>query len=383
MLLSRKEIVELTKVSYSNCISIFIPTHRAGKKVLQDEDKLYLKMQLKIIKNKLSHNGMHISTINKMLAPVQELIDNGSFWREQSDGLAIFVADGFFKKYCLPIHFKEFNYVSNSFYIKPLTPILVGDGEFYLLLLEFDNVKLYECTHHSFTEIIIDDLIPNKQERHGYNYQEKELQFRTQQGGSNQVMYHGQETTSGKKKNETNKYLKAINDGLKPLLNKKNIPLLIASQDYLFDIYKDINTYNTLHHQNIKINLNNSDIYETHELAWKEMASIFDQPRKDKIAEFLEAQGSGKTAIGITEILNAAFLGKIDTLFCLNDSDITGNYKEKNNTLIVTETQENNTTISLMNLAVTKTFLNDGTVYLLEKDEMPNANSKINALFRY
>lgn len=75
-----------------------------------------LKNQLKEVKNKLAKKGLHADVVNKMTAPVQELIDDSSFWREQSDGLAIFIADGFSKTYTLPIYFKEFNYISNSCY---------------------------------------------------------------------------------------------------------------------------------------------------------------------------------------------------------------------------------------------------------------------------
>lgn len=44
VLISKDEIVELHDVNQENCISIFIPTHRAGKKVLQQEDSLALKI---------------------------------------------------------------------------------------------------------------------------------------------------------------------------------------------------------------------------------------------------------------------------------------------------------------------------------------------------
>lgn len=61
----------------------------------------------------------------------------------------------------------------------------------------------------------------------------------------------------------------------------------------------------------------------------------------------------------------AAFNGKIDALFCENKADIFGNYKEENNTITVTLGEESDNTISLMNLAAIKTFLNGGDVYLL------------------
>lgn len=383
-LISKKKIAELHDVNHNSCISIFIPTHRAGKKVLDQEDTLVLKNQLKEVKNKLAKRGIQADNIEKMTAPVQQLIDNSSFWREQSDGLAIFIADGFFKSYSLPVHFKEFNHVSNSFYLKPLMPLFVGDGNFYLLMLERRNVKLYECTKYSFTEIMIDDLIPaSKRDRVGFDYEEKNLQFRTQQAGSGQAMFHGQEAATGKRKNEIKKYLRAINDGLAPIFSEENMPLLIAAQRPVFDIYKEVNSYSNLVDENLNVNFGDATIFEAHEMAWERIASVFEQKRKNKIALFLDREGTGKTAIGIDRIIPAAINGKVDTLFCENKSDIFGDFKDEDDTIIVTQREENDGTISLMNVAAIKTFLKGGEVYLLDREEMPNPNSRINALYRY
>ena len=383
-LLSKQEIVNLHEVNQKNCISIFIPTHRAGKKVLEQEDALVLKNELKDVKIKLSERGIQNDIITKMVRPVQDLIDDSSFWREQSDGLALFIADGFYEKHTLPIYFEAFNYVSDSFYLKPLMPLFVDDGNFYLIILELSNVKLYECTQHSFTEYIIDDLVPESiQDRVGFDFEEKNLQFRTQQAGIGQVMYHGQEAATGKSKNEIKKYFRAINDGLQTVFKEQNRPLLIASQEYLFDIYKGVNSYPNLMQENCKVDLTAASIFEIHESAWEMMVPIFDQKKKDKIALFLDAEGTGKTAIGIDKILPTAFSGKIDTLFCENRANIFGTFKEENEMVIATASEENNNTISLMNRAAIQTFLKGGSVYLLDKEEMPNPNSRINALFRY
>jgi len=382
-LVSKKEIAELHDINQEHCISIFIPTHRAGKKVFQEEDALSLKVQLQHVKKKLAKKGFYETDITTITAPVQQLIDDHLFWRQQSDGLAIFIAENYFQKYTLPIYFEAFNYIADTFYLKPLMPLFVDDGRFYLMTLELGKVQLYECSQHSITEIIIDDLIPeNLQDRVGYDYEEKNLQFRTQQAGKGQVMYHGQEA-KGKRKNEIKQYFRAINDGLKPILNDENIPFVLASQDYLFDIYNSVNTYSNFFDKNINSDFKATDILDIHELAWEMISPTFDQNRKDKIAQFLEAQGTGKTAIGIEKILQKAFKGQVDTLFCENLADIFGTYKIKNDTVIANETEENDTAISLMNLAAIKTFLNGGTVYLLDKNDMPNQHSKINALYRY
>lgn len=386
-LISKQNIEELHQVKQDNCISIFIPTHRAGKKVLQEEDPLVLKNELKKVKNKLSSKGLQDKEIDALLRPAQQLIDNSPFWREQSDGLAIFIADGFFEKYTLPVYFEEFNYVSTSFYLKPLMPIFVDDGDFYLMTLDLGNVKLYECTQHSYAEVVVDDLIPEqKQDRVGYDYEEKNLQFRTQQAGGGQAVFHGHEAATGKRKNEIKKYFRAINDGLSPIFKDDKKPLLIASQDYLFDIYNSVNSYPHLIESNIKVDLEAADLYEIHEAAWEKTAPIFDQKRKDKIALYNSEQGTGKTAVGISKVLTAAINGKIDTLFCENKADIFGHYKNENEEITVTESDDNEeseNTISLMNTAAIKTLLNSGNVYLLEKEDMPSSNSKVNALYRY
>lgn len=383
-LITKKEIADLHDVNQENCISIFIPTHRAGKKVLQKEDTLALKNELKAVKNKLDGKGIHTIDIQEMTPPVQRLIDDPLFWREQSDGLAVFIADGFSKEYTLPVHFKAFNYLSNAFYLKPLLPMFTGDGHFYLLMLERRNVKLYECTQHSFTEIEIDDLIPaSKRDRVGFDYEEKNLQFRTLQGASGQVMYHGQEAATGKRKNEIKKYLRAINDGLATIFRDENMPLLVAAQDPVFDMYKEVNSYPHLMEENLKVDFGDTSIFEVHELSWEMMEPVFDQKRKDKIARFNAEQGTGKTSIGIDKILPAAYNGKIDTLFCENKSDIFGNYKVQNGAFSVDQGDENDKNISLMNVAAVKTFLNGGEVFLLDKEEMPNSGSRVNALYRY
>lgn len=56
-LITKKEITELSNVNHENCISIFIPTHKGGKKVLQREDTLMLKNQLTEVRNKLAKKG--------------------------------------------------------------------------------------------------------------------------------------------------------------------------------------------------------------------------------------------------------------------------------------------------------------------------------------
>lgn len=61
-LITKEDIAELSEIKKENCISIFIPTHRAGEKVLEGVDSLRLKNELAEVREKLAGNryrGMH------------------------------------------------------------------------------------------------------------------------------------------------------------------------------------------------------------------------------------------------------------------------------------------------------------------------------------
>lgn len=382
-LITKKEIEKLDGIHSETCISIFIPTHRAGEEVLERKDTLELKNQLKEVKNKLEKEEMGPRDINTLIDPIQELLDDSEFWRHQSDGLAIFSSDDFFEKYTLPVHFEAFNYVANGFYLKPLLPIFTGDGKFYVLALELENVKLYEQTRHSITEVVVDELIPSRMEdRVGYDYEQKSLQYKSGADGQGRAMYHGHAEADRDRKNEIARYFRALDKELMTLLKDDTLPMIVASQDYLFSIYKEESSYKHLLDDPISCNLSETDTFLLHEMAWKKVAPTFDKERKEKITSFKQYEGTGRTSSEIEQVLPAALEGKIDTLFVENTEDILGIYYPEKRQVRVDE-EPSPSSVSLLNKAAIKTFLNGGKVYLLEKDEMPNPYSKVNALYRY
>lgn len=382
-IITKQDIKQLSNIHSAFCISIFIPTHRAGKEVMQKLDSKTLKNELKEVKNKLSLQELSLKEIDDLVFPIQELIDNTGFWRKQSDGLAIFLADGLFKKYTLPINFEAFNNVANSFYLKPLMPMFVGDGSFYLLTLELEEVKLYEMTRHSITEVIINDLIPARlEESVGYDYKAKSLQFRTQKEGYGAAAFHGHSESDRDRKDEILRHFRAIDKGLKAKLNDKKSPMVIASQDYLFSIYAEVNTYKHLLKNHITSDSKETNTSLLHDMAWEMMAPYFDEPRKEKTEQFKQYEGTGRTSSDIKQIVPASFQGKIDTLFIENREDIFGIYDAEKHKVEIRDNQDK-THVSLLNIAAIKTFLKDGKVYLLDKEDMPNPYSKINALYRY
>lgn len=382
-LITKKEIEELEGIQSETCISIFIPTHRVGKEVLERKDVLKLKNQLKDVVNKLKKEEMGPREIETLIAPIQELFENSEFWRHQSDGLAIFRSDNYFKKCMLPVHFEAFNYVANGFYLKPLLPMFVGDGSFFVLALELEKTKLYEQTRHTITEVIIDDLVPKRlEDRVGYDFEQKGLQFRSQQEGHGAAAFHGHAEADRDRDNEIQRYFRSIDKGLMTLLNEETKPMVMACQDFLFPIYRKESSYKNLLNTHISVNPSDIDQFKLHQRAWEQVEPIFDQERRGKIALFKQHEGLGKTSSAVEQIVPAAVNGKIDTLFIHNNEDIWGIYDPEKGQVRVDQVPLPSS-VSLLNKAAIKTFLNGGKVYLLEKDQMPDVHSKVNALYRF
>ncbi|MDX1477448.1 MAG: hypothetical protein R3301_07050, partial [Saprospiraceae bacterium] len=191
-IITREIFAELAKVRNDHCVSLFIPTHRAGQEVLQKVDAIKLKNQLAAVRTTLEEEGMSVRDIDHLLAPATKLVDDQEFWHHQSDGLAIFLAPGFAKHLTLPLAFEAFYYIGKSFYLKPLMPMFTGDGRFFILALESEQVRMYEATRHSIADVIIKDLVPSDPgEVVGYDHEETQLQFRSQQEGQGNAIYHG------------------------------------------------------------------------------------------------------------------------------------------------------------------------------------------------
>jgi hypothetical protein len=286
-------------------------------------------------------------------------------------------------KYTLPLYFEAYNYVANGFYLKPLLPMFSGDGVFYVLALELNNIKLYEQTRYTINEVIVEAIIPARmEERVGYDYEPKSLQYKSNIDAQGRAMYHGHAEADRDRKDEISRYFRAVNKGLMTVLKDKKAPMLIASQPYLFSIYKNENSYKNLLDDLISCNLSETDKSLLHELAWEKIEQIMDVDRKEKISLFKQYDGTGRTSSEIEQVLQSAWDGKIDTLFVESRADIWGIYDpEKRHVRVDEEPSPSN--VSLLNKIAIKTFLSGGKVFLSEKKEMPNPYSKVNALYRY
>jgi hypothetical protein len=150
-ILNREELHSLVGKQNGPCISIYLPTHRAETETHQDP--IRLKYLLREAENRLIAQGLWATNARELLKPAQQLLDQEYFWRHQSDGLALFLTDDFFRYYSLPLRFPKLAVVTDRFHLNPLLRYFTNDGQFYLLTLSQTLVRVFQGSRYGLHEV--------------------------------------------------------------------------------------------------------------------------------------------------------------------------------------------------------------------------------------
>jgi len=376
------------------CVSIYMPTHRAGRETQQDP--IRLKNLIGQVEKRLVAGGLCPAEVQELLDPAQKLLADGLFWEYQSDGLALFVSSEMARYYRFPLSFDELAVVSDRFHVKPLFPLLSGDGRFYVLALSQGEVRLLQGTRYSISTVNLRHVPKSLDLALQWNDPEKRLQFHTATrtpGGARvppsvrsdrPAIFHGHGVASADDpKDYISRYFHQVDDGLGELLGGERAPLVLAGVDYLLPIYRDANTYPNLVDRGIEGNPEELSAEDLHERAWAVVEPIFLAEREEAAARYRQLAGGGseRAADDLAQIVPAAHQGRIASLFVPVGVQRWGSFDPDAGKVAVHAEAEPGDE-DLLDLAAVHTFLNGGMVYAVEPEQMPSY-ATLAALFRY
>lgn len=379
--LLKSELSTLMQKYEGYCVSIFLPTHRSGAEVQQNQ--IRLKKMLREAEERLIKVGLRPQEAKSFLEPASGLVNNVLFWKSQSDGLALFLSSGLFKYYCLPLSFAELIVVTDRFHIKPLLPALSHDERFYVLALSQNEVRLLEGTGQGVAEVDIDSVPKSLAEALQYDEPEKQIRFRAGSPGSGDrgtmLSGHGADIEDGK--DRLLKYFRQIDRGLRDFLRDKKSPLVLAGVDFLFPIYNEVNTYPFLLPEGIAGNPKGMNNEQIHKQAWQIVRPQFQRDEDEAVAQYRQSQGTGLTSNDIAEIVPAAFHGRVGLLFVAIGLQQWGTFHIEKDTIQLHDKRKPGSE-DLLDLAAIQTYLNGGTVFALPAEHMPDG-LMLAAVFRY
>lgn len=399
-LLPRKDIEPLLRTAGGPCVSIFLPTFRAGAE--RQQNPIRLKNVVRNIAERLEEDwGMRSPDADKLLDPVKQLVDDNSFWLHQSDGLALFLSPDTFKSFRLPVELNELAVVENRFHLKPLLPLLSGDGDghFYVLALSRKNIRLLSGSRFQVEEVDLESQgIPTsftealgeleRRQTHMQASTSSKTPHRFSMGPRGGPIFSGHGTGEDDLGAELRNYFERFDDALARIDIDRKAPVVLAGVEYLLPIYRDAaTTFQNICEDALRGNMEGEKAEDLHTAAWEIVEPHFLQERRKAAERFGDLTGSGRSSTDLNEVLPAAHDGRVDSLFVARAIRVWGSYDGGENRKITLQSGEDgdgprNGNEDLLDLAAVQTYLNGGKVFVVDQQEVPEGK-QLAAVFRY
>lgn len=377
-----KQVIErLIEEKEEPCISIYMPTRAAASSEAK-KMSIQFKSLLNFVKKELLESrNMDSRDTEELLKPATSLIGDLVFWKNQKEGLAVFISPKQFSYFRVKSPLPEKAIVSQYFYIIPLIPEVMFNEYYYVLTLSKNQNSIFRCTKGSIEKIEIEDIPKSLKEISKFKESEKILSFHTSGSDASGAIFHGMGESDTEKKNELLQYFRQIDQGLNKYLDKKSkSPLLIMSVKELFPIYREINSYPYLLEENIEGNPDEVTPDVILKNAWEIVAKYFNRKLDDIIETYHNWKGTGKTSTQLEDIVSASYFSRVEQLLIKNNVTQFGNFDPEENHVYLAE--DGNGQYDLYNFAAIKTISNGGQVYVLDDEHMPDGESII-ALYRF
>jgi hypothetical protein len=373
------QLRSLIEAGKAPCVSIFMPTHRERE---MRQDPARLKNLIRIAEEKLIATGMRPTLARDLTAPAKALLEDADFWSKNRHGLAIYVCDGLFRSYRLPLEVEETALVNQHFEIKPLLPLLY-EKLFYVLAIAQHDVRLLECTKTWCRELelpadipksILDAIKPGDGHESGTVRHSGDSSNPFSQAGA----YHGQMTDTQKKEAEDRMfYYRQVDDGVRRVVKDPNAPLVLAGADSTVPFYRQANTHRNTCESSIPGNPEHVSNDVLRERAIEVLAPIWHRELNELQEQYGTAYAHQLASNNINQIVPAAAQGRVGILFLDPKVSHPGKFDAEH--LFVDDRSDEE---DLVDAAAVQTLMTGGQLVVVEKAQVPG-NGEIAAIYRY
>jgi Bacterial archaeo-eukaryotic release factor family 7 len=383
-IVTRDKLEVLAQQRHRICISMFLPTHRAGAETRQDP--IRLRNLMRECEARIVAADTKPMRAKELLAPARQLTEGSAFWRAQGDSLALYLADGFFEHFRLPLSLPERIAIGGRFDVKPLLQLFTAGGRFYLLGLSQKRVRLFEGTRFGMDEMDLQNVPQGVRDALKYDVREHQQQVhsgtgmpgaRRKQGG----VFHGQAVGVDDAKERSLEYFRQVDRGLRSVLKDAFAPLVLAGAEELFPIFREANTHRTLIENGVRGNPDGMRPDELQKAALKALEPYWDTARREALLQYQSLAGTARASNDLHQVLRAAFQGRIEFAFIPTDTERWGRFDAEQDALEAHETPQPGDE-DLVNEVAIQTIIKHGAIYAIAPQAIPDA-SPVAAVFRY
>ena len=380
----RPDLDELLACNQHPCVSLYLPTHPAGREVRQDA--IRLRKLLSTAAKRLA-TGRRGGAVDELLEPARKLVDDQEFWRYQDRGLALFLAPGFDRVHKLPVEVDEALAIGRHFRIKPLLSLLDQAGPFRVLTVSAGRTRLYQGSHWTFAEMRGLDLPQGIQDvRDETVYQPTDQSVpvsRTRRGAAGFAQAQAYVSPEELHKDQLIELLRRVIGAVEPAIKRDSAPVILAATPEIQGNFRELAHWKQLLPSGILENPDAMASEELHKKAWRLIEPRQERIRADALGrlESLLGTGNGKATAKPEEIVKAAHYGRVDQLFLADGATLWGRFDEAKDK-VVAHGESAPDDDDLFDYAALLTLRQRGDVMLVDRAQLP-PNGPAAAILRY
>jgi hypothetical protein len=381
--IDRETIVDLLNADHRIAVSLYMPAHTdEGAQIRQDP--IRFKNLLGEAEQQLKALDADSREIEALLAPARARLDDPEFWQEGGDGLACFIAPGFFQHYRVSQPLPEKVTVDTRFSVRALVPELGRSGRYYVLALSENHNWLILVEHGRHTVLDMPGAPASLNDYMKLEDREEQLQMHSSgspQSGDSAGVFHGGGSWHDYEHAQLPLYLKAINNVLETMLATDRAPLVLAGVEEIVSDFRNICTYESLVPQPLFGNYDEEQPGRLASLVLPIVEPYLGADGRSKTERLRELLGTSQATGDPAQIVRDAVNGRVDALFIDPQAEVWGVFEAVNQDVALHE-QRQDASDDLVELAVRETLRNAGMVIALNRDEIPSGASMA-ALLRW
>ncbi len=379
--LNANDLRTLAEHRHPWCVSMYVPTDPTGDGLLQLS--IRLKSLAARVEDRLVEHGMRRSEASDLLERLREIPAREDFRDGLSAGFAVFLDQDEMRTYRLPCRFAEFCFVGKRFHIKPMLPLMVGNGRFLLLAVSANQVRFFEGTRWDLSELTVPGLPANRDD--ALNYDERREVRHAKSGGAEKgvhVNFHGQGVAIDEDvKDEALEFLHGVERALKKVLANERAPLVFAGVKYLFPLFQKTSNYRYIAEPPV---VGNTEIWnheQLHAAAWSVAGKYLCKDRDDAIAQSHEVAETDYGLLQLEDVLQACRIGQVDKLLVDVGQSVWGTFEDETG-VVHRDDGPRCGNEDLLDLAVALAVQTSAAVFPAEASELPQ-QSPLAAVLRY
>jgi hypothetical protein len=299
-------------------------------------------------------------------------------WDQPSDGLALFLGPDGLRHLRVPLRLPELVTVGDRFVVRPLLPLLIAGGHFYVLTLSQDEIRLFHGTRFGLHQMDLEGLplamwltMPRRRPQvHA---------FLADRGGAGaQTVFHGSGGGDDVKPLVL-RHFQRVDEALRVLLEGDQAPVVLAGVRYLQAIYQKANTHRQLLATGVDGSPRDITSDQLHHQVWPLVEPALREQEVAAANTYRALQGTGRTSREPAEALAAAQQGRVETLFLSTDAPEWRTSAHGGPLIRLGDTPSAG---EQLDLAAVATLRHAGAVYAVPASGMPDT-SPVAATLRY